>query len=706
MKKLVFLALLVCATAAARADATAPGINQNGQVGGLNLPTARSLDAGSAYAGFSHGAPYNQIYAGIQPIDALRITIRQQQDRITDATYPGIDAQVQLWNEGDWIPASALGYTNFIGQTRFGGEYLVFAKRYWDLDFNAGVGWGRYAEHGVFHNPLAGISSTYKDRARDEGIGSNGFNALYRGSRMGLFGSVTYQTPWQPLKLIAEFDRDPDAIEKLEGNVRVNAPFNVGARYAIWDGLALTAEWDNLSRGAVTLSYALNLQKDAEDKKEVQRIKTLPPAPLPDAPARAADLHEIQILARRQGDDILDIERRHADDDETCMPRNLPDDTGETCDRIYLRYRAHDAPPYAHYLGHAAYDAAEYSERDIQSVTLVPEHNGLVAGTYTFVRRDVTGATHFNGSAEEVFQSAQITPAKFADAPALDETPVRAWHLFTAQRFDIDPYEFGNFLISRERWLAGGSYEIFNGFSIGGAASFESGENFPVIIPRPTHAVRSNIDAYADTPTKIENLYVNFTRTLAPQIQARVTGGLLEEMYRGIDAELFYQPYQARWAVSAEGAWLQQRDPMRDFGKTGLQTKTAALRFYYEVPPRDLTVIFSAEQYLAEDHGFSLELRQAFQQGIQLSFLGTWSNQRDLGGPEDRGHSDARLVLHIPLQYEIGDLPIENRLMVNTGSVARDMGQEVELPVPDLWDESRPVSYGPLLRSWDDLLAF
>jgi len=470
-------------------------------------------------------------------------------------------------------------------------------------------------------------------------------------------------------------------------------------RYAIWDGVGITAEMDSAARAQINISYAINLQKDAEHHLEYQHLQNLTPAPLPDAPRLPANLREIQILAERQDDDILDIERRHADDDETCLPH-------ESCNRIYLRYRANDEPPYSKYLGRAAYHTAEYAEKDVQSVTLAPEHDGLVAGTYTFVRRDVTEATHFNGSPEEIFQSAQIAPTKVNDTPALNETPWRAWHLFTAQRFDIDPYEFGNFLISRERWLAGGSYEVLNGVTFGGAGAYQSGENYPIIFPNTTHAVRSNIDAYASNIAKVENLYMNVMHTIAPGLHARVTGGLLEEMYRGVSGELLYQPYQARWAIGAEGNWLQQRDPDKDFAKTSLETKTAALRFYYEVPPRDLTVIFSAEQYLAEDHGFSLELRQQFLQGIQLSFLGTWSNQRDLGGPTDRGHTDARLMLHIPLQYEINDMPIENHLMVNVGSGARDKGQEVELPVPDLWDATRPISYGPILRSWDDLLNF
>ncbi|HCM84437.1 MAG TPA: hypothetical protein DIS76_07720, partial [Rhodospirillaceae bacterium] len=183
------------------------------------------------------------------------------------------------------------------------------------------------------------------------------------------------------------------------------------------------------------------------------------------------------------------------------------------------------------------------------------------------------------------------------------------------------------------------------------------------------------------------------------------TGGLLEEMHRGISTEILYQPHDARWAISAESNWLQQRDPAHDFGRTNYNTHTGRLSFYYEVPPRDLTVIVRAEQFLAKDHGLSLELRQQFQQGIQLGFAGSYSHRRDFGGPDDRGHADARIYLRIPLQFALDDTPIQNYTSINVGSIARDSNQQVNLPVR-LWDATRPISYGPILRSWDDLLNF
>ncbi len=665
--------------------AIAADINQNGQIGGLSLPTARGLAAGSAYAGISAGAPYRAAYVGIQPIEALRIVIRQQQDDRTNFTYPGLDAQVQLANEGEWIPAAALGYTHFVGQRRFGGEYLVFSKRWWDLDFNVGLGWGRYANHGALKNPFAAASSRYQDAARDNGGGSTGPGAWYRGDRMGLFGGVTYQTPVEGLKLIAEYDRDPYFQEQLEGKLIRRSPVNIGAHYDIWRGWAATLSFNHFSRAQLNLSYTFNFQDDARQQLAFTRMHELTPSPLPETPAIKADLKTMKQLAWRQKVDLLGI---HSVDDA----------------RLYLRYRAGDTPPYARYLGQAVYTVAEYADDNVTAITVVPEYGGLTAGNYTFVRRDVAQATNFSGSPEEILQSTTITAADNTDVP-IDVQPQRAWRYFTQQNIDISPYEFGFFSLSRTRQLAGVQYEPLAGLTFGATAGLESGDNLPVFITTSGKRVRSRINDYTRDIVDIENLYVNSMHSPLPGLHARVTGGLLEEMYRGVSTEILYQPFDARWAVSAEANWLQQRDPFRTFGKANNQTKTGSLAFYYEVPPRDLTVILRAEQFLARDRGLSLEFRHQFQQGMQLSFMTSYSTRRDFGGVEDRGHTDARMVLRVPLQYALDNTIIQNYTQINVGSIARDSNQQINLPIR-LWEATRPISYGPILRSWDELLDF
>lgn len=328
-----------------------------------------------------------------------------------------------------------------------------------------------------------------------------------------------------------------------------------------------------------------------------------------------------------------------------------------------------------------------------------------MAGSYTFIRRDLTLASDFSGSPEEILQSATITPMQMDDMAGLDEIPKRNWNFFTEQKLDASPYEFGHFMLARLRLLGGATYEPFNGVTLGGAVGVEAGDNIYNIPQTSSKIVRSNVDYYTRSPVDIDRLYINVMRSIAPGLHARVTGGLLEEMYRGASAELLYQPHEARWAIGAEGNWLQQRDPEDQFGKTDYTTRTARVSLYYEVVPRDLTVILSGEQYLAKDHGISLEMRHQFQQGIQFGFLGTYSHRRDFGGPEDRGHTDAKIYLRIPLQFALDNIPVRSYTSMNVGSIARDSGQRVNLPV-QLWDATRPVSYGPILRSWDDLLSF
>jgi hypothetical protein len=254
------------------------------------------------------------------------------------------------------------------------------------------------------------------------------------------------------------------------------------------------------------------------------------------------------------------------------------------------------------------------------------------------------------------------------------------------------------------RTEAGGTFEPLNGFTLGATGSYEMSDNFQNI-PVTPHPVRSEAKLYMARPFETENLYVNAMQTVAPGLHARLTAGLLEEMYRGVSGEVLYQPFESRWAVGAEGDWLQQRSPTNDFGKTDLTSTPVALSVYYEIPRYDLTVIARAEQFLAEDKGGTLEFQHDFLRSSRISFAATWSNEKDFGGLENYGHMAAMMMVHIPLEYAIKNLPIENRADMNIAPVTRDSGQEVEVPVR-LWDATRPISYGPITNSWDNFLNF
>lgn len=660
-----------------------PVINQNGQVGGLHLPTARTLEAGTAYAGFGRSEFDTYGFIGMQPIDDLRLTIRQTQDKF-GFTHPGLDAQIQLLDEDVWQPAMALGFTHLVGQGRYAGEYLAFSKLVGNVDVTVGVGWGRYGNKSAFRNPLG-----LENAARDNGTGADGPRAWFRGSRMGVFASAAYQTPWKNLQLLAEFDRDP-YVQELYAQSRLGAdkltrraPVNVGARVQLIEGLALTGGINSASQAQLYITYAVNLQHENNDTLQFGYESRLRPAPIRDDSQHLPPVEQIPSLAWKDG---VALEKLHQPEP----------------DRIAAQYLAHGTKPYAASLGRAAYAISDNTGNDVVAITLVPERDGLVGDTYTLLRRDVVRHTQFRGSADEIRQSATITPTLVDDAPLLSSSKYARFRLFSAQRFDLGPYEYGNFLLSRQRWQWGGSYQLLRNVTVGMTGNFRAGDNYPDIPPGPKPA-RSRVNAYMRRNAALENLYANGMKTVAPGWHTRVTGGLLEEMYRGVSGEVLYQPLMSRWAVGAEGNWLQQRSPGDDFEKLHYITTPAVISFYYEVMPKNLTVILRAQQFLARDKGGTLEFQHHFLRGARLGFAMNWSDRRDFGGLEDRGHLDARMTLNIPLQYEFLGVPMENRMAVDAGAVARDSGQMVSLPVR-LWDATRPIAYGPILSSWQDFL--
>ena len=175
MRPFILLFIFLLISTPLRAD-DAFGINENGQVGGLHLPTARTLEAGTAYTGFGYSQYYTYGYAGFQPFEDLRLTLVNSKDKFT-LTHPGLDAQLQLLGESNWRPEMAVGLTHAVGDPLHAGEYVAANKQYGPFDFGLGLGWGSYADNGAFQNPF------HKPNFfRDIGFGDDGPNAWFSGS--------------------------------------------------------------------------------------------------------------------------------------------------------------------------------------------------------------------------------------------------------------------------------------------------------------------------------------------------------------------------------------------------------------------------------------------------------------------------------------------------------------------------------------------
>ncbi len=168
-------ALSLCAPGARSEEAPATGSDYGG-VGLIEMRNARFRPDGTLEAGASLRRQRRFWFASFQALPWLETTFRVA-ERL-DATQGSgttsdraLDLKIRLLPETDWTPAVALGFQDMIGTGLYADEYLVASKRWWDLDFTLGIGWGRLGTGADFDNPLIGLSRSFADRPRSVGQG-------------------------------------------------------------------------------------------------------------------------------------------------------------------------------------------------------------------------------------------------------------------------------------------------------------------------------------------------------------------------------------------------------------------------------------------------------------------------------------------------------------------------------------------------------
>ena len=193
-------------------------MNQGG-VGLIQMPTARFNQDGTLATNYQDSEEYRYWTTSLQLFPWLETTMRYTDVRTRlysndpgfsgDQTLKdkGIDAKLRLWSESRYIPQLAVGVRDFGGTGLFESEFVVLSKRWENIDFHLGIGWGYLGRHGNISNPFCKLADSYCVRPlADNGEGGSiDYQQFFKGPA-ALYGGIEYQTPWQPLRLKLEYD--------------------------------------------------------------------------------------------------------------------------------------------------------------------------------------------------------------------------------------------------------------------------------------------------------------------------------------------------------------------------------------------------------------------------------------------------------------------------------------------------------------------
>lgn len=711
---ILFLFFIVIPAGGARGETSSfwggPGLTQ--------IPTARTPDAGVIAAGLAaDGRRLAHVSVGAAITPWLWVNLRQTAyPNDWGLLEPGVDATLRLAPEGPMTPAVAVGWRDALGSGlhlpgigRFSGEYLAFSKRWWSLDFTAGLGWGRLAGRAAAPNPLS-----WGRRERPEtGPSARGPRNWFSGRDVGVFGGVAWRTPLDGLTLTLEYSPDDYTAERRDDPFgRQPSPFIVGAAWRPFPQRFRGLEIAAATAGGkdVMLRTTVRLYPDM-----LKFERPGPPPAVPKPRSRAGKDLEAALPSGPFRDASPLFGERERTKDKGAPAEASADGTisGAT---LWLNPAFPPNTPLGRDIGRGLRHLAGAIAPDAEWLAVAVRPDGLNGPAATVPRDALLRAADGRGSAEELWRAARIAPAAEAGVPPVGAW---AWRGFSARlrlAWEESLFEQGASGVMRAYGDLETAWTPYPGVMLGaharkyGANTLAGLNNWLWIAEKP---VRSDLPLYM-LDSGVERLHLSWRRSLGADWHVGFDAGWLEEMYAGFGGEILHQPFGARWAAGGSVYRAWKRPPWDyfrvDYANDATQALAAA---HYEGAGGDWTASLEAGRYLGGDWGGGAYFTRRLPGEASLTAHAVWTNgplaqHAQLGGKGEYG-----LRLSVPLgglgaaalRYITGAdqyaLPL--RIDAAVGTLGRDAGQKLNRPA-QIYDRLSAAGFGRLTGTWDRLL--
>ena len=172
------------------------------------------------------------------------------------------------------MPSTAIGIRDIAGTAIFSSEYLVFTKRYRNLDITSGLGWGRLGLDDNIGNPLESLDDSFKSRSFNVGQGGSFSPKAWFSGKTSLLGGLEYDLHKYGLKFKLEYDTSrPETTSRT--NLKINSRFNLGVNYYLSDSIFLGAALERGNQFRVSFAIRGNFLKDTIPKPKPKNVISL-----------------------------------------------------------------------------------------------------------------------------------------------------------------------------------------------------------------------------------------------------------------------------------------------------------------------------------------------------------------------------------------------------------------------------------------------
>lgn len=697
LSRLVLMVLLALATRQTSAQSNDFGVH-----GVLDVPTARMPGEGIFTTTYSRKR-ITDIYAiSYQPLPWLEAAFRYTVFNARKySTVPGercffgsgncddgrdrsFEVKARLIEETDLRPQVSVGVRDLVGTGAWGSEYLVASKQLGALDLSVGMGWGRLAERDVVANPLAQIDDRFATRGNDSGLGGTLATRLFfRGERVGLFGSATYELPDSRGRLLLAYNSDSYARERSFGTIKDAEPLSLGYEWRSSSGISLSISRQQGNQWAFRLSAALDSAAE---------------------PARKAPNG-----FGAQGVELAEVAEEA--DNPSWWPRMASD--SEESGILLRAYHYDPAKRSIHFqYSNGAYaveaDAANrvlslaklYAPVDVEKIVLTGDTSELTTHSITYYRRHLDLPPIIQDAGSLDISAPIDMPAPTAVRQY--QYPNVLWSLnFEARGYLFDPdFPF----LYQVSGRVGADVDFGKGWTAAGSWVQAISSQFDRIERESDSAlppVRSLLKNYLQEGQKgVDYLVLTKRGQLSSDVYYQAFGGILEEMYAGVGAEVLWRSVDKPVAFGINAMAVRQRDFDRMFGLRDYKTVTGHASVYWTAP-MDFDVAVHAGRYLARDWGATLEVQKRFANGWTVGAFATLTNVpfKDFG----EGSFDKGLLFRIPFDlYSPKNTRGGYRMILRP--INRDGGRMVDYVPGSLWEHLRP-SHGGWLRKNADRMS-
>ncbi|MEM9144581.1 MAG: YjbH domain-containing protein [Pseudomonadota bacterium] len=333
-------------------------------------------------------------------------------------------------------------------------------------------------------------------------------------------------------------------------------------------------------------------------------------------------------------------------------------------------------------IGRTARAAARHLPASIETIEIVPIESGLPVVSVSVARSALEESVNRPDAAQDLWSTVAI-----ADAPSLsDAARAQVQSTYPELSWGVAPQIPISVFDGDEPARADLQIAVFAGiavtpeFSLSGTLSKRVVGNLDEI-DQPTDSalprVRADFAEYLrEGDPGITRLTGDYVTKLAPDLYGRLSAGLFERMFGGVQGELLWKPADQSWGLGAELAYARQRDFDTLFDFQDYDVVTGHVSLYWDTPFHDLAVQLDAGRYLAGDYGGTVSLKRRFSNGWEIGAFTTFTDASfDEFG---EGSFDKGLYLTIPLNWT---LPQESRSEIASvvRPLNRDGGQRLQI---------------------------